>query len=245
MNRFFFFTLLGVMSSASSFAESNSRLKEKLETVFANKTIRIFGYDDHLKRVDVDSEYVYVSHDGRYVFAGPIYDTLRKVDIVAERERQVRKDLLNSKSKDLFIRYPSTEKERFSVTVFTAINCPYCRKLHQAVPVLNEQGISVNYVMLPRGAVSSVSYDKTQSALCSDDPASAITKAMQNHDLSYIACDSNQLSQHIELARVLNVNSTPTFVLPNGDLQVGYVSPDRLLQTLENLNSKKVSNEPL
>jgi len=245
VNRFFFFTLLGVLSSASSFAQSNSQLKEKLETVFPNKTIDVISYDDHLKRVDVDSGYFYVSHDGRYVFAGPIYDTHKKVDIVAERETQIRKGLLNSKPKDLFVQYPSTEKEKFSITVFTAINCPYCRKLHQAIPALNEQGVSVNYVMLPRGAINSAPYDKTQSALCSDDPAAAITKAMQNHDQMLINCDSNQLNEHIELARVLNVNSTPTFVLPNGDLQVGYVSPDRLLQTLEQLNSGKMINEPL
>lgn len=245
MNRFFLLTLLGYLFSASSYADSGRLLKKTLETVFPKKTIEVVDYDSHLKRVDVDSGFFYVSHDGRYVFAGPIYDTHRNVDIVAERDTQLRRALLDSKPKDLFVRYPSTEKEKYSVTVFTAINCPYCRKLHDAIPALNRQGISVNYVMLPRGAVDSAPYDKTQSALCSGDPAATITKAMQNHEPKPIRCDSSQLNQHIELARTLNVNSTPTFVLPNGDLQVGYVSPDRLLQTLEKINLKEVSNDAL
>lgn len=242
---FFFCILVGLGLTTSSFAESDNqlKLKSKLQSIFGDKTIEINDYDDQLKRVNVDSGHFFVTHDGRYVFAGKVYDTVRNVDISAEQETVIRQNVLSGKPKELFVQYPSTVKEKYSLTVFTAINCPYCRKLHDAMASLNQKGISVNYVMMPRGDVNSAPYAKTLSALCSNDPAASITQAMQNHEPKTISCDSSQLRKHIALARELKVNSTPTFVLPNGELQVGYVSPDRLLKLLETSDVKKVNSE--
>jgi protein-disulfide isomerase len=41
------------------------------------------------------------------------------------------------------------------------------------------------------------------------------------------------MSKHLKIARELKINSTPTIVLPNGQLKLGFVSPDQLLVLLE------------
>lgn len=213
-------------------------LNVALKRVFGRKVIEVKDYDGHLKSVSVDSDHLFVSHDGRYIFAGPVYDTLRNVDIVAEGEAVSRKARLDKHPNDLFVRYPSN-KEKYVVTIFTAINCPYCRKLHNSIGALNKSGVSVNYVMLPRGGVGSAPYAKTLSALCSDNPATSITQAMQSLELPSKACDPKSLIAHINLARELNVNSTPTFVLPNGQRHVGYIKPETLLALLEASENEK------
>lgn len=242
---FFVCMILGFGVTTSCLAESDNqrKLKNTLKNVFGDNAIEINDHDDQLKRVSVDSGDFFISHDGRYIFAGKVFDTVRNVDITAELETVTRQNFIRNKPKELFVQYPSTVKEKYNVTVFTDINCAYCRKLHDTMSVLNQKGISVNYVMMPRGDANSAPYAKTLSALCSDDPAASITQAMQNHDPEVVSCDSSQLEQHIELARALKVNSTPTFVLPNGELQVGYVSPDRLLKLLETSGVMETNHE--
>ena len=41
------------------------------------------------------------------------------------------------------------------------------------------------------------------------------------------------MDQHLKIARDLKITSTPTIVLPNGQLKLGLVSPDQLLRLLE------------
>ena len=245
---FLLLTNLGLVKANSS--EANAEAKDestldlnatknsvefnsKLQAVFGGQKITVEHYDEQLKSISVGSGDYFVSHDGRYLFAGPIYDTDKNIDIVEDRQRQRRQSLLKEKSPQLFVQYPSTTKEKVILTVFTAINCPYCRKLHNSIAELNQNGISVNYVMLPRGDVNSAPYAQTLSALCSGDPSKTVTRAMMNHSIEPKDCNSKQLIEHIKLARELKVNSTPTFVLPDGALQVGYVNTDRLLALLE------------
>jgi thiol:disulfide interchange protein DsbC len=219
-------------------AKVSKTFDSKLQSIFGDQEFTVEYYDDQLKHISVGSEHLFVSHDGRYVFAGPVYDTDRNVDIVEERQKLSRQFLLKSKPANFFVQYPSNTTEKYSLTVFTAINCPYCRKLHNSIPELNQSGVSVNYVMLPRGAINSAPYAQTLSALCSGDPSKTVTQAMMNHSLETKKCDSKQLEQHISLARELKVNSTPTFVLPNGALQIGYVDTDRLLALLAGVENE-------
>lgn len=233
-----FVFLFAFESPAKAYEDSVSQtLKTQIESIFSDQRIEINDYDRQLKEIVVNSEILFVSHDGRYVFGGPIYDTERRVDIVAEREAGSRQALLSSQPQDLFVRYPSTVAQQYQLTVVTDIDCPYCRKLHRAIGDLNSQGVSVNYLMLPRSGVDSASYFKTLNALCSVDPAANITRAMNNKALTetLAECDASQLRQQMQLARDMKINSTPTFILPDGKLQVGLLSETRLMALLDGM----------
>ncbi|RBP51049.1 DsbC family protein [Arenicella xantha] len=213
-------------------------LEERLQAVFGDQSIQVSDHDAQLKSVVVGTSNFYTTHDGRYVFAGPVIDTQRQVDLVAEKEALARKTLLSEQPESLFIRYPSSNGQKHQITVFTDIDCPYCRKLHNYMDDMNQRGITVNYVMLPRAGVDSASYTKTLNALCSDTPAAAITDAMQGQIPAPQNCEATQLNQQMSLARALSITSTPTVVLPNGELKPGFMTPDRLMSLIELANRR-------
>ena len=230
---------LSLGNASGVYAQQPSEtLEQKLSSIFGSKKFEVNDYDDQLKQVSSGSTSYFISHDGRYVFAGPVYDTQRKVDIVLEQDNNIRKFLLNEASQDLFVSYPSTVDDKHKITVITDIDCPYCRKLHNSMDTLNQHGISVNYVMLPRAGRNSASYKKTLHALCSKNPAETITQAMRNQDPAIANCEPTQLDQQMKLARDLKISSTPSIVLPSGELKVGLLNPDQLLGLLERVDAQ-------
>lgn len=211
-----------------------AQIKTKIQSVFVDKKIVISDYDDQLKKVVVDGSKLYfATHDGRYLFTGPVIDTEQRVNIVSLHENQVRKTYLSNQPEAIFVSYPSSIPSKYSVTIITDIDCPYCRKLHNHMNSINKLGISVNYVMLPRAGVGSASHKKTVTALCSDDPAVSITNAMLNENLPTNICKANVMSQHLKIVKDLKITSTPAIILPNGQLKLGLVSPEKLLMLLE------------
>lgn len=224
--------LFTVVAFAFSYNSYSSGIQTKIQSVFGDKPVLINDYDDQLKEVVIDTKIYFATHDGRYLFAGPIFDTERREDIATMKENQLRQIYLSSLPKDIFISYPSA-KPKHQITVFTDIDCGYCRKLHNHMARFNELGISVNYLMLPRAGIGSESYKKTVATLCSDNPAASITRAMQNDNPAPLNCENNVMSQHLDIVRDLKINSTPTIVLPGGELKPGLIRPDQLIALLE------------
>jgi thiol:disulfide interchange protein DsbC len=245
-------SLVFIQSSYSSDSYA-SNIESKIQSalgdkpiIAGDKPIVVSDYDGQLKEVLVDSKVYFATHDGRYLFAGPIFDTERRTDIITLREDQLRQAYLSSLPEDVFVNYPSSELPsnalgKHKITLFTDIDCPYCRTLHGHMASFNQRGISVNYIMLPRSGVGSESYKKTRSALCSADPAGAITQAMLNQAPTPNSCEPTRVGQHMEIASMLRINSTPTIVLPNGQIKLGLVNPDQLLALLED-KEQKVEN---
>lgn len=213
---------------------AKAKIHASIQSAFGDKPVVINDYNEHLKEVVVDKANVYfATQDGRYIFAGPIFDTQRRVNIVTLQENELRQSYLSSLHKDTFVSYPSSSPNDYQVTVFTDIDCGYCRKLHTNMQRFNAVGISINYIMLPRSGVGSVSHKKTMSALCADNPALAINFAMQNGNVPTKSCEHSVMSQHLAIARDLQVNTTPTIVLPSGQIRLGLISPDQLLALLK------------
>ena len=209
-------------------------LVEKIQNVFIGNSVDIYEYNDLLKLVVVNSNAVYfASHDGRYIFGDVVLDSEQKINLVEEEKSKQRIALLQSQAKSLFVSYPSVGKPRHTLTVFTDIDCPYCRKFHNSIDDLNKRGISINYVMLPRPIANPSSYSKTLSALCSKNPAETITLAMRKQEIPIQQCDTTQLEQQRALAQSLEINATPTIVLPTGQLQMGLTETEKLVSMLE------------
>jgi thiol:disulfide interchange protein DsbC len=229
-----FSALVACLLMQSTYA---SDVQTKIQSVFGDKPAVVTEYDNHLKKVVVNGTKVYfATHDGRYLFGGPIIDTEQRKNIVSLQENQLRKTYLSSLPEEVFVSYPSSTENKHKITVITDIDCPYCRKFHGHMKSLNQRGVSVNYVMLPRSGVGSASHVKTVAALCSDNPADSITNAMQNENLAPHECESNVMNQHLDIVRDLKITSTPTIILPNGQLKLGLVSPDQLLALIEATN---------
>lgn len=180
-----------------------------------------------LRSVILGTQVIYVSDDGSYVLGGPLIDTRSGSNLTEKRVARVRQRVLDASADLRVFRYPAAEP-RHRVTVFTDIDCPYCRRLHNDLPSFGDAGIDVTYVMLPRAGKGSPSYRKTVSASCAPSPEQAITAAMNGGAPEPASC-KNPVDAHMALARQMNITSTPSIVLEDGRLVLGYKNAQTLL----------------
>src|SRR3546814_15267716 len=66
---------------------------------------------------------------------------------------------------------------RYTVTVFTDVECGYCRKLHGEIAQINAQGIAVQYVEFQRMGLRSEAFRKLVSYWLPADTKTALTAA--------------------------------------------------------------------
>ncbi|HFC53671.1 MAG TPA: DsbC family protein [Gammaproteobacteria bacterium] len=184
-----------------------------------------------LYEVVLGTKVVYVSEDGRYLLSGDLIDVAQGRNISEERRSALYKVAIDSVGEDSMIVYAPSEV-RHTVTIFTDIDCPYCRKLHKEMKSYNDAGIKVRYLAFPRAGVGSESYKKAVSVWCAKDRAAAMTRAKNGEKMEERSC-RNPVKRHLELVRELGVNATPTIFLEDGRRVPGYVPAQRLAEILE------------
>ncbi len=175
----------------------------------------------------------YGTEDGRYLFAGDLYE-LGDEDLInlAEQGRiEKRQALLATVDTDDMIIFPPSGQRNAVISVFTDVDCGYCQKLHQEVPRLNEMGVEVRYLAYPRAGVGSRSFQKIVSAWCADDQKTAITALKSGQTIPDAEC-SNPVAAQYELGQELGVSGTPAIVLEDGRLLPGYMPADQLAEAI-------------
>lgn len=186
---------------------------------------------DGMYEVSYGLEVYYVSKDGRYLMSGNLIDVETKTDLTEEKRAKGRLRLLNTiDEKDMIIFKP--EKVKHVLTVFTDLDCGYCRKLHSEMDQILAKGIEVRYLFFPRAGVGSNSYKKAISVWCSADRQQALTDAKLGKQIEEKTCD-NPVDEHMELVRKFGLTGTPSLVMSNGKLMPGYVPADRLAEMLD------------
>jgi thiol:disulfide interchange protein DsbC len=173
----------------------------------------------------------YTTADGRYALEGKLYDLETRENLTDARLDQVRSTTLDGVGdKQMIVFEP--EKAAHTVTVFTDIDCGYCRKLHGEMEDYLKAGIRVRYMLYPRAGVGSGSYDKAVSVWCADDRNEALTRAKQGEALEQKQC-ANPVKEHLALGAELGVRGTPSIVTETGEFIPGYVPAARLAAILE------------
>lgn len=184
-----------------------------------------------VSEVLVGPRLMYVSNDGKYLLQGSLIDLNTRVDISEERRDGIRLDAINELGEDKMIVFPAKEQKHV-ITVFTDIDCGYCRKLHAEMDKYNEEGITVRYLMFPRAGVDSPSYKKAVTVWCSKDQQDAMTRAKNGENLPNQSCD-NPIKEEYELGQLIGVRGTPAIVMDDGGMLPGYVPAARLAKALE------------
>lgn len=174
---------------------------------------------------------LYVHQDGKYVIQGELLDMQRQANLTEERRKAARVKTIEALGEGSMIVF-APEKTAHTVTVFTDVDCGYCRKFHQEVNELTGHGIKVRYLAFPRAGVASPTYEKMVSVWCASDPRQAITDAKAGNDVPSKHCD-NPVQAHYRAAEELGITGTPAMVLDDGEMQPGYVPAKRLIKLLE------------
>jgi thiol:disulfide interchange protein DsbC len=202
---------------------------------------------ESVKQVDNTSLYetvingnvLYFSADGRYVFQGDVISIQTRENLTEAKRTDLRKDTFLKLDEKQMIVYPA-KNTKHTLTVFTDIDCGYCRLLHQQIKDYNDLGITIRYMAFPRAGIDSESYDKAEAVWCAKDRQQALTDAKNGKDVDSKPCNSPIKDQY-EIGKRVGVTGTPALFLENGELLPGYVPPKRLKQILDELDAKAKS----
>jgi thiol:disulfide interchange protein DsbC len=142
-----------------------------------------------------------------------------------------REKVLATVSAEDMIQYKPEGEVKAVVNVFTDIDCPYCRKLHQDVPRLNELGIQVNYLAYPRSGPDTPSHAKYVSVFCADDSREAMNRAKSGRKVESRTCE-NPVTEQFRLGSRVGVTGTPAIILEDGQVIRGYVPAENLARRI-------------
>lgn len=175
---------------------------------------------------------VYATSDGQYIIQGDVIRLGEKTlhNVSESLQAEASKKLLSSlKTEDLII-YPAKGKAKHIIYVFTDISCPYCHKLHEHMNAINAKGIEVRYIAWPRGDQF---MPAMQNVWCSSDRHAAFDRAIAGEQLPAAHCE-NPVKAQYEMGLAMGVNGTPAIYNSEGVYLGGYLSPEELIQRLDN-----------
>ncbi len=179
-------------------------------------------------------EMLYSDISGDYLFAGDMYQTTDSgLMNLSAGIRQVRTlEKIAAIPEDQMIIFTPEVDIKASLTVFTDVDCTYCRALHRDMDAMLERGIEVRYMAYPRGGENADSYQKMISVWCSEDRHKSLTQAKNGQNLPEAECETPVLA-HYALGNELGITGTPALIFPDGRLIPGYVEVDQLAAMLQ------------
>lgn len=173
----------------------------------------------------------YISADGRYLLQGDLIDLELQTNLSEESRNDARIEMMSAIPRDSMIVF-SPEEVRFSVSIFTDIDCTYCRRLHSQIGEYLAQGIEVKYLLYPRGGPASPSWVKAEQVWCADDRNEALTLAKLDKTFETHSCDSSTVSRQYVIGQDVGLTGTPAIVLEDGSLISGYLPAIQLVEAL-------------
>jgi thiol:disulfide interchange protein DsbC len=186
--------------------------------------------------VSIGGSIVYVSDDGKYLLQGRLIDVQTKTDLTEEKLSGARKIALDKLGENKMIIF-KPKIHTYTVSIFTDIDCGYCRKLHSELDSYLAEGIEIRYLFYPRAGKGSESYKKAVSVWCAKDRNAALTAAKKDQKVETKTCE-NPVDEHMALAADFDVKGTPMIVTEKGTIYPGYLPAKQLLEVLKDENKK-------
>ncbi|HID82723.1 MAG TPA: DsbC family protein [Chromatiales bacterium] len=180
----------------------------------------------------------YVSEDADYLLDGELLDLQSHTNLTQDAQARTRKAIMDKVPVDSMISFPAKGKRKHIITVFTDIDCPYCRKLHNEMDQYNDLGIEVRYMLFPRAGVGSPSFKTAVSTWCAKDNRTALTKAKNGEKIESLEC-KNPVADQYKVGQEIGVNGTPAIVLESGEIVPGYRPAKDIAAMLDQLASMK------
>jgi thiol:disulfide interchange protein DsbC len=236
--------LLAGAISANAADDTTKTITDALHTIAPKAAIQSIAESSlpGFFSVVVDGHVVFISGDGKYLIEGHVLDIATRHDLASEGMSVVRKEGLAKIPQDKRLIF-APPHPKYTVTVFTDVDCPYCRQFHKQIAEYNRLGIAVRYVLYPLDFHPGA--DKKAAAVwCAKDRNAAYTAAMNGQDPGTGSC-TNPVAETKALGETLGINATPTVLAEDGTMvdNAKAVSPTLLAAELDRKSA--VKNKPV
>jgi thiol:disulfide interchange protein DsbC len=182
----------------------------------------------------VGGRVVYFSDDGRYMIQGMLFDIEKKKDLTQIGLSGLRREELAKVPASDRIVFAPVGIRKYTVTVFTDIECGFCRKMHSEMADYNKLGIAIEYLAFPRAGLTSADALAMESVWCSADRRKALTDAKNGLPVPPKRC-TNPVAAQYKLGQRIGLEGTPMAINVDGIALPGYLPPDKMLQALDEL----------
>lgn len=181
--------------------------------------------------ISVGANVFYVSEDGKYLIEGHLIDIVARKDLTEGRLNESHVNAIKKLGTDNMIIF-KPKINKYTVSVFTDLDCGYCRKLHSEIDSYMAEGITIQYIFFPRAGKDSESYKKAVSVWCADDRKAAFTAAKKGEAVKEKTC-KNSVDEQMQLGASFQIEGTPAIVTAKGQVYPGYLPAKKLAEILK------------
>jgi thiol:disulfide interchange protein DsbC len=186
-----------------------------------------------------DADVSYLTSDGKYFLDGNLYDMQSRENLTEQLRMHARMQMIAAVPESEMLIF-SPPNPKYTITVFTDVDCQYCRKLHSEMAELNRLGVRVRYMFFPRTGPDTESWHKAEVVWCSPNRNDALTRAKAGAVLDMNKkCSPTPVAREYALGESIGVRGTPAIVTENGDFIAGYMPPKELVAQLKELETAK------
>lgn len=141
---------------------------------------------------------------------------------------------------DIMMGNPKASK---TIAVFTDPDCPYCQKLHAEMRKVVVSNPDIRFRFKLVSVHGERTAQKVRDILCSKDPKS-IDDAFEGKEIPKRAaeCDGKGFDEATALAKKFGLGSTPTLVFPDGQVWVGSLAAEDIVQKATGQGAKAESS---
>ena len=259
------FVLLGATTAQAVEIPLETKVENRLMSAFGPmlkvRSVEPLANQQLLEVILIDGATVHMTPDTNYfIFNDSLYQlTPTGAENITENRLNPKRAAALKKVADKdTVYFPAKGEQKAVIDVFTDIDCPYCQKLHDEVPRLNELGVTVRYLAYPRsGIVNPQSGEETNSAkemtlvknnqaqlgylsrlmaenkgtAAQKDELQKLTRSMSNIVKNSKNCDS-PVAHQFDLGHELGVTGTPAIFTEGGSLIPGYMPADELARRI-------------
>lgn len=173
---------------------------------------------------------LYLDYSKSYLVSGNIIRLKDKKNLTEESYQKLNPvDLSRIPTDDaLLLGNPKAVKK---IIVFTDPHCPYCVKLHEVMKeaVEKRSDLLFQIKLMPIKASSR----KVAETIACSKSMEQLEAAFAKKEIPEASCESKVIEQNLAVAKSLGIRSTPTLILPNGQIFPGYKPLTALLEIID------------
>lgn len=178
---------------------------------------------------------VYIDFSKKYLLGGPVIDVNAGIDMTRQRIDELNKsrrvDLSRIPLGDALVL--GNEKAAKKVIVFTDPDCPFCAKFHGEIKKVAEKRKDIAfYIKLFPLRMHPEAYQKSKSILCNKS-LTLLEESFAKKTIPEPNCDAKEIDENIKLAESLGISGTPTSIMPDGSVQIGFLEADKLIERID------------